>query len=268
VQIVNYNTKGHLAACLPTLLDDLADGSLRWRLLVLDNASEDDLSDLEERWRGEVEFHRSPRNLGFGAAQNRLAELHDARTILMLNPDTVIIEPGTVERLVAALARDDGAAAVGPQLLTAERTIHYWDHGEVHGFGARLAAAAGSTHHRIRHVRGDVAWVSGACALVRRSDFDAVGGFDPRFFLYKEEEDLFLRMRQRGRRIVYEPSVRVLHLGSVTGARDRYLEESVRRFRHKHVRSRLRRTVLPVAYEGWVRLEGGLRRRVRERTWR
>jgi len=42
----------------------------------------------------------------------------------------------------------------------------------------------------------------------------------------------------------------------------------VRRFRHKHVRSRVRRTLLPVAYEGWVRLEGGLRRRIRERTWR
>jgi GT2 family glycosyltransferase len=103
---------------------------------------------------------------------------------------------------------------------------------------------------------------------VRRSDFDATGGFDPRFFLYKEEEDLFLRMRRRGRRIVYDPSIRVLHLGSVTGARTQYLQESVRRYQRKHVRSRLRRAVMPAVYQGWVNVEGGLRRRIRERTWR
>lgn len=268
VQIVNYNTRDHLIPCVESLLGDLDGSSLGWRVLVVDNASRDDLTDLEERWRGQVEFHRSPRNLGFGVAQNLLAGLHDARTLLLLNPDTVMLEPRTVERLMAALASEDGVAAVGPQLLTEERTIHYWDHGELRGFGARFAAAGGSTHHKVRHKRGDVAWVSGASALVLRSHFDAVGGFDPRFFLYKEDEDLFARIRGHGGRVVYEPSIRVLHIGSVTGARTEYLAESKRRYRQKHVPSRVRRTVLPVAYEGWVRIEGGVRRRLRERTWR
>lgn len=268
VQIVNYNTKVHLAACLEALGRDLRDSPLRARVLVVDNASGDDLADLEARWRGRVEFHRSPRNVGFGAAHNLLAGRHDARALLLLNPDTVMIEPRTVERLMAALAAQDGIAAVGPQLLTEARAVHYWDHGELRGFGARLAAAAGSSHHRARHTRADVAWVSGASALVDRRSFDAVGGFDPEFFLYKEDEDLFLRIRRSGGRVVYDPSVHVLHLGSVTGGRHQYAEASVRRFRRKHVRSRVRRAVLPAAYEGWVRVEGGVRRRLRERTWR
>jgi GT2 family glycosyltransferase len=260
VQIVNYNTAAHLAACLETVERDLAGGELDARVLVLDNASGDDLSELEARWAGRVDFHRSPENVGFGAGHNLLAGLHDARALLLLNPDTELIEPRTVARLLEALSGD--VAAVGPQLLTPERTVHPWDHGELRGFGARLAAAGGSSHHRERHERAEVAWVSAASALIAREHFDAVGGFDPGFFLYKEEEDLFLRIRRRGGRVLYEPSVRVLHVGSVTGVRRAHLDASVRRFRHKHVRSRVRRAVMPAAYEGWVRVSGRMRRLV------
>ena len=63
----------------------------------------------------------------------------------------------------------------------------------------------------------DVAWVSGAACLVARRAFDAVGGFDPGFFLYKEEEDLFLRIRRGGGRVRYLPSVRVRHDAAATG---------------------------------------------------
>jgi GT2 family glycosyltransferase len=258
VQIVNYQTAEHLATCLETVERDLDGSDLKARVLVVDNASGDDLSALEARWAGRVEFHRSPRNVGFGAGHNLLAGLHEARALLLLNPDTELIEPRTVERLLAALTGD--VAAVGPQLVTRDATVHPWDHGELHGFGARLAAAGGQSHHRVRHARADVAWVSAASSLIARAHFDAVGGFDPGFFLYKEEEDLCLRIRRRGGRVVYEPSVRVLHVGSVTGVREQHLRESVRRFRHKHVPSRVRRAVLPLAYEGWVRVEGKLRR--------
>jgi GT2 family glycosyltransferase len=260
VQIVNYNTAAHLATCLETVDRDLAGGELDARVLVVDNASDDDLSALEERWAGRVEFHRSPSNVGFGAGHNLLAAKHDARALLLLNPDTELIEPRTVARLLEALPAASDVAAVGPQLVTPERTVHPWDHGELRGFGARLAAAGGSSHHRERHERAEVAWVSAASSLIAREHFDAVGGFDPGFFLYKEEEDLFLRIRRRGGRVVYEPSVRVLHVGSVTGVRRAHLNASVRRFRHKHVRSRVRRTVMPVAYEGWVRVSGRMRR--------
>jgi N-acetylglucosaminyl-diphospho-decaprenol L-rhamnosyltransferase len=260
VQIVNYNTADHLAACLETVDRDLDSSGVAARVLVVDNDSEDDLSALEARWSGRVEFHRSPRNVGFGAGHNLLAGMHDARTLLLLNPDTELIEPRTVARLLEALSAASDIAAVGPQLLTPERGVHPWDHGELHGFGARLAAAGGSSHHRVRHRRADVAWVSAASSLIAREHFDAVGGFDPGFFLYKEEEDLFLRIRRRGGRVVYEPSVRVLHVGSVTGVRRAHLEESVRRFRRKHVPSRVRRAVMPAAYEGWVRVSGRVRR--------
>jgi N-acetylglucosaminyl-diphospho-decaprenol L-rhamnosyltransferase len=236
IQVVNYRTRRHLEACLPTVLDDVADGPLRCRVLVLDNASGDDLSDLGRR-HPEVEFATAERNLGFGAGHNALAARHDARALLFLNPDTRFIEPRTVERLVAALGGD--VQAVGPQLVTATGEVEPLDHGELRGFRARVALAAGDTYYRQRDDAADVAWVSGAACLVARDAFDGVGGFDPGFFLYKEEEDLFLRIRRAGGRVRYLPSVRVRHDGAATASREAHLPASAARFADKHIHSRL-----------------------------
>jgi N-acetylglucosaminyl-diphospho-decaprenol L-rhamnosyltransferase len=262
VQIVNYRTRDHLGPCLRALSADLAGGALAHRVLVLDNASGDDLSDLAAE-HPDVEFHAAESNLGFGAGHNRLATLHDAPVLVLLNPDTVLSEPRTIARLRRVLS-EPGVAAAGPQLRDAGGHVHPWDHGELRGARARLAAVAGHSHARERHERTDVAWVSGACAAIARPWLDAVGGFDPGFFLYKEEEDLFLRMRKRGARIVYEPAVAALHHGSVTGARGEHLEASVRRYRDKHVRP-AGRALEPlyrqvVAWDGRVRKARALAR--------
>jgi N-acetylglucosaminyl-diphospho-decaprenol L-rhamnosyltransferase len=231
VQVVNYRTRRHLEACLPTVLADLegTDG----RIFVLDNASGDELGPLAASYPS-VAFETAERNLGFGAGHNRLAARHDARAVLVLNPDTAFVEPRTVARLLAALG--DGVVAVGPQLVSASGEVDIRDHGEVHGFRARLALAAGDSRYRRRDAPAEVAWVSGAACLVDRAAFDAVGGFDEGFFLFKEEEDLLLRMRRRGGRVLYLPTVRVRHDGGVVASRAEHMPTSVARFSEKHVR--------------------------------
>jgi N-acetylglucosaminyl-diphospho-decaprenol L-rhamnosyltransferase len=241
IQVVNYRTRAQLEACLPTVLAD-AVGGWEFRILVLDNASGDDLSELAAR-HPQVEFVSGERNLGFGGGHNLLAARHDAAALLLLNPDTRFVEPRTVERLLGALGGD--VHAVGPQLVSAGGEWDPRDHGELRGFRARVAQAAGGSHYRRRDAPADAAWVSGAACLVARHAFDAVGGFDPGFFLYKEEEDLFLRIRRAGGRVLYVPSVRVRHDGSAVASRDAHLPDSAARFADKHIRSRLQRRVMP-----------------------
>jgi N-acetylglucosaminyl-diphospho-decaprenol L-rhamnosyltransferase len=260
IQVVNYRTRRHLEACLPTVLDDLSGSGLSSRVLVLDNASGDDLSELARR-HPEVEFATAERNLGFGAGHNALAERHDAAALLFLNPDTRFIEPRTVQRLLEAL--DGEVQAVGPQLVTPAGDVEPLDHGELHGFRARVAQAAGDTYYRRRDAPADVAWVSGAACLVARRAFDAVGGFDPAFFLYKEEEDLFLRIRRSGGRVRYLPSVRVRHDGAATASRDAHLPDSAARFADKHIRSRVQRRVMPRVHRA-VAVWGGRFDRLKE----
>jgi N-acetylglucosaminyl-diphospho-decaprenol L-rhamnosyltransferase len=239
VQVVNFRSRRHLAACLETVVPDVA--GLSARVFVLDNASGDDLSDLAARHPA-VAFETAASNLGFGAGHNLLASRHDAGALLVLNPDTRFVEPDTAARLLSALVGD--VAAVGPQLISETGSVDVRDHGELHGFRARVAQAAGHSHYRRRDAPADVAWVSGAACLVARAWFDRVGGFDPGFFLFKEEEDLFLRIRRAGGRVRYEPGVRVRHDGGVVASRDEYLAASVARFADKHVRRA--RLMLPV----------------------
>jgi len=80
--------------------------------------------------------------------------------------------------------------------------------------------------------------------MFRRAAFDAVGGFDPEFFLFKEEEDLFVRMRAAGARVRYLPTVRVRHEGGVVASRAEHMPSSVARFAAKHAPRR--RLVKPV----------------------
>jgi N-acetylglucosaminyl-diphospho-decaprenol L-rhamnosyltransferase len=239
VQVVNYRTRRQLELCLATVLPDLA--GLSARVFVLDNASGDDLSELAAR-HPSVVFETASSNLGFGAGHNLLATRHDARAMLLLNPDVQFVERDTAARLLRTLRQ--GVAAVGPQLVSEAGEVDLRDHGELRGFRARVAQAAGHSHYRRRDTPVDAAWVSGAACLVAREWFDRVGGFDPGFFLFKEEEDLFLRIRRTGGRVRYEPSVRVRHDGGVVASRDEYLAASIARFADKHVRRA--RLMLPV----------------------
>jgi N-acetylglucosaminyl-diphospho-decaprenol L-rhamnosyltransferase len=243
VQVVNYRTRRHLEESLSAVLADLAPSGLDHEVLVLDNASGDDLSELAGR-HPRIRFSTAERNLGFGGGHNRLAAQHDAEALLILNPDAVVTEPDTVVRLLGALRGDASIAAVGPQLVSSAGAVDPRDHGELRGFRARVAQAAGHSHYRRRDSPAEAAWVSGAACLVARRWFDAVGGFDTGFFLYKEEEDLFLRIRRRGGRVLYLPSVRVRHDGAAVATRDDHLAASIERFAAKHVRGR--RLIEPV----------------------
>ena len=235
VQVVNYATADHLGPCLAGLRPALDGLPVSSRVAILENGSGDDLSTVAAAHAGTVEVHHSERNLGFGGGHNLLAAGHAASLLCLVNPDAVVEDPATLTRLLRELD-DPGVVAAGPGLVTPAGDPQRFDHGELRGLRARVANGAGHAHWQPRRAALDVAWVSGAFLLVRRDAFEAVGGFDEGFFLYKEEEDLCLRMRRRGGRIRYVPEVRVRHVGGVVAGRDpALLAASDARFRAKHV---------------------------------
>lgn len=233
IQIVNYKTREHLDHCLASVTRDLRAGECHYTIDVLDNASGDDLAFVHERYpNARVDY--SPGNIGFGAGHNRLATITDAPFILILNPDVEVASAGAIRFLLDVLSADSRIAAVGPKLINLEAYPSRWDHGRLEGIRGQISLRAGHSYWRPSDRPLDVAWVSGAAMMVRRRDFSAVGGFDERFFLYKEDEDLCLRMRHRGGVIRYEPRVRFLHEGSVVAARATELARSERYFIQKH----------------------------------
>jgi len=214
--IVNYNTRDHLVRCVASLR---AEGV--GEIVVVDNDSVDG-SGQALAAVDDARFVNTGANLGFGRAANIGAANTSRPMLLVMNPDAVV-EPGAIAALVSTLGGDDDLAVVGPRVENPDGTCYP---------SARrfpdLAVAVG--HAFVGLVRPDnrftrrykmldvardrtcdVDWVSGTCMLARRAAFDAVGGFDPAYFMYVEDVDLCWRLHRAGWRIGYEPAARVIH---------------------------------------------------------
>ena len=188
--------------------------------IVVDNDSRDRSAVLAEEAGATV--LRNTRNLGFGSACNRGAEIARAPLILFLNPDARLT-PGSLDRLIEEILSDPSIAAVGPLLQTGEETA-------LPRKSTLLESDRGAVFAAIPSGATDVGFLSGAALLVRSEPFREVGGFDENIFLYLEDDDLCRRLRGAGYRLRLAPSAVAMH--------ERTPESSVSarslRFRNRH----------------------------------
>jgi N-acetylglucosaminyl-diphospho-decaprenol L-rhamnosyltransferase len=219
--IVSYRSAATLRGCVEPLA-----AMPGVNVIVVDNASPDDsietISDLP------VEVERSPRNGGFSYGCNRGAARGSAPLLLFLNPDARI-DSAALEALTGALAEDATAALVGPRIIEDDGELA-WSQRRFPRLRSTFAQAfflhrlfpqATWTDELIRepaaYERAESPdWVSGACMLVSREVFEAVGGFDERFFLYCEDTDLCKRIRDAGHTISFEPAAEIHHVGGAS----------------------------------------------------
>ena len=238
--VVNYNAGDHLVECVRSVR---AEGVVD--IVVADNASTDGSDRAVAASDPNVVVLPTGANLGFGAAANRGVAACPGDYVLLLNPDT-LVEPGTVKVLAAALDRDPGLALVGPRienldgsLYPSARTFPSLADAMGHAF-LGLVNPSNRFTRRYRmldwdHAAArDVDWVSGTCMLLRRSAFEAVGGFDERYFMYVEDVDLCWRLWHAGCRVAYEPAGCVVHTIGLSS------EQSPYRMIAEHHRSLLR----------------------------
>lgn len=247
VQVVNFRTRRYLERCVETLVADLRSSGLEHEINLLENASGEDLTEVAERFGG-VRAFVADENLGFGGGHNLLAGKTEAPYLLILNPDVEITAAGTISRLLDVVVRDPRVAVAGPKLLTADGSPQPYDHGRLHGRRAAIALRGGHSYWRATDIRQEVAWVSGAAMLVERAAFRGVGGFDEKLFLYKEDEDLCLRLRETGASVLYEPAVTLRHIGSVVADRHAELVGATSYFFAKHYRHARSRRAFAAAH--------------------
>jgi GT2 family glycosyltransferase len=250
VQVVNYRTRSYLERCLATVVPDLERSGLDFEINLLDNASGESLDDLGARVPACRTF-QAPNNLGFGGGHNLLASKTQAPYLLILNPDVEFLFPDTAAHLLQAVTSSTTVKAVGPKLVTADGRAQIHDHGQLHGVRAQIALRGGDSYWHETDTRQEVAWVSGAVLLVERDAFDSVGGFDEALFLYKEDEDLCLRLRHGGGRVIYEPAVVVRHHKSVVANRQAEFPRSASYFFAKHFPNRRSRQLFATAHH-WL----------------
>lgn len=253
IVIVNWNTGAQLAACLRSIAAARREGFRLGRVIVVDNGSDDgSAADLGTEGLP-LDVVRNRQNRGFAAACNQGARRSDADYLLFLNPDTELFADSLAVP-VAFLERPD-ARSVGicgvrlvdrsgrPVVSCARFPTLSVLTSEALGL-PRLWPARFPPHllpPEACSTTREVDQVIGAFFLVRRGLFEALGGFDERFFVYFEEVDFSLRARQLGFRSVCVAEAGACHHGGVSSGqvRARRLFYSLRsrlRYGFKHYR--------------------------------
>jgi len=228
VVIVNWNSGSQLKECLQSFVA-VASDAVALRLTVVDNASADgSCAGIEGVTSTPPAIIRNADNRGFGAACNQGAAGSDADYLLFLNPDTRLM-PGSLEKPVRYLQSPEHSAIgiVGIRLLDADghvarntaRTPTAWSAvGNSLGLN-RLVPSLFPPHFVTEWAHDEtrtVDQVMGAFFLVRRSLFEALGGFDERFFVYYEDLDFSVRARAQGFGSVYLATAQAFHRGQGT----------------------------------------------------
>lgn len=166
---------------------------LNWDAIYVDNASRVEERPLEASLPNHSKLIQSESNLGFAAANNLAATQTDAQYLLFLNPDA-FPGPDSVLNLVRTLQQHPEAAAIGATLVRPESGGRLDGCGDVlHVSGVAYRAGRGKKWPIPAF--GETFSACAAGMLIRRECFEAVGGFDERFFCYFEDVDLGFRLR-------------------------------------------------------------------------
>jgi len=263
--VVNHDTRDDLLACVASLEESGAD-----RIVVVDSGSSDGSAQAVTERFGQVSVVRLA-NVGFGSAANVGVRAADADVAVLANADTRF-PPGSVAMLGQYLRDHPGVGAAGPlirfpdgRVQMSARAFPSIPQAIGHAvFGMWWPSNPWTRAYRLTdwdHAsERDVDWLSGACLAVRREAFDAVGGFDPGYFMFVEDVDLCDRLGQAGWRVVFTPAAEVTHMVGTAVSRKRFRmafehAKSLDRYFAKHYATgwrRLLRPLIRLGLGGWL----------------
>jgi GT2 family glycosyltransferase len=222
VVIVSWNTRDILRGCLRSVFEQTQDVS--FKVIVVDNNSHDGSAEMVRAEFPTVKLISNAKNRGFAAACNQGMQAGSARYILLLNPDTVVLDDA-ISRCVRYADLQPDVGVVGCQVLENENRITptgFSFPSPLNVFLALSGLSRAFPHSRLfgrpelswwdRHSERDVDVVTGMFMLVRREAIAQVGLMDEAYFVYSEEADWCYRFSQAGWRRVFTPSARIVHL--------------------------------------------------------
>ena len=219
ISIVNTNQWDWLEPCLRSI-EDHPYTLGRSEIIVLDNASTDGSVERIQADFPAVRVISESIRRGFGANHGIVAASAGTDLILFLNPDTVVLK-GSLDRMAETFDIDERIVLAGGPILDPDGNV--WR-------SAPFAFPTPSTSileafgfHRLHTpnvsspgISVGEGWISGSALMVESRAFAAVGGFDPRYFLYFEETDLARRLTRAGGLVGFHSEAHVVHEGRTT----------------------------------------------------
>lgn len=245
VTVLNWNTKDYLRSFLPGLLNSCARlgkdafGEPVAEVVVADSGSTDGSREVLEQEFPGVRTVLLDKNYGFTGGYNKAFEAlgtqgQDPEYLILINSD-IEVSDTWLEPLLDWMESHPECGICGPKLHgllqnpqpggAYLRNSRFEYAGACGGLLDRFGFpyCRGRVHHKVEEDLGqydsaapDVLWVTGACLMIRRSLWEALGGLDDRFFAHMEEIDLCWRAQLAGWRVQVVPQSLVWHLGGGT----------------------------------------------------
>ncbi|MCI0519421.1 MAG: glycosyltransferase family 2 protein [Chloroflexi bacterium] len=250
--LVTHNSAAGLSSGLASLSSGLAPG----QIILVDNASQDGSEQLARQLCPQAFILENKSNLGFARGVNQGLSHARGELVLLLNPDAALL-PGALQTLARFLQNNPRAAGAGPRQYV-DASLN-WQWGVIPHpphWSLLLARRRGFQRLPLIRRRLEALWaadravwrgdapcqapaLSGACLLLRRAALEALGGLDEGYFLFYEDVDLGLRLRQAGWELYALPAAGVIHagMGSVRrlpAAGRAHLLASGRRYLQRH----------------------------------
>ncbi|MDH6364551.1 GT2 family glycosyltransferase [Enterococcus sp. PF1-24] len=195
-------------------------------LFIFDNHSSPDFQrQLAEIATEQIHVTYHSENKGFGFGHNYNAQLTKSTYFLICNPD-ILVEKQAFQQLLTYLESQSDTALVAPKVLYPDGETQYLLRQRLTVFDYALRFVPFGfvkklfnrrlTRFECRELTDqntiqEIPFVSGCFMLYRKSDFDAIDGFDENFFMYFEDNDICQKTRQAGKKIVYFPEASIVH---------------------------------------------------------
>jgi hypothetical protein len=260
VVIVTYNSR----ETVPALLAALRDHAPAAEVIIVDNAASDGTAALVARDFPSARLIARNTNAGLSAGVNEGVASTSGAYVAVLNPD-IRFAADALSPLADYLRAHPDVGVVAPKLLNDDGTLQlscrafpgyatavFNRYSILTRLFPRNAVSRRYLMSDFDHTaERDVDWASGAALMFPRAVFDAVGGWDPAFFLFSEDVDFCKRVHDAGYRVVYQPAVEMHHgIGISTSAAPRVVLErhrSMWRYYRKHLRGNIARDVITAA---------------------
>lgn len=221
ISIINWNTGDYLKKCLQSIEENVE--GISYEAIVVDNNSSDGSIDMIRNCFPKIKLIENRTNLGFSRANNQAIKKAAGRYILLLNPDTLVLDKAIV-KMIDFMEQHSNTGIIGCKLLNEDGsvqmscrtfpTLNSLFH-TFTGLDTKFPKSPILSHHIMSYWNHDeireVDWVSGACLIVRHAVIKQIGLLDEQFFMYYEDLDYCRRARQKGWRIYYLPEAQIIH---------------------------------------------------------
>lgn len=232
IVIVNYNLTDNIIECVKSILSNISENE--YECIIVDNNSSQEEKDLLYNalcTYPEVKIYFLESNNGFGFGNNFGINKSSGDILFLLNPDTLITRDIFTDAK-NIMDRFPDFGVIGPKIYNEykiqEKSVGIFPNlflEFLNIFSLSRFIEKKYFERKVQKTTKDfieVDWITGSAMFIRRSVFDRVGGFDTNYFMYSEEIDLCKRIKAMGGKIIYYPSIELIHKGSVGSKKNYY----------------------------------------------